>query len=63
MGNEIADGKIEKVATPTGIRRVPGVFGEWFGLSPGDAPRWLRNTGNQQIYALTGKLRRCVLTA
>ncbi len=45
MRLRVADGRIEKVATLTG-------FGEWFGLDPGDAPLLLRNTGNQQIYAL-----------
>jgi serine/threonine protein kinase/Tol biopolymer transport system component len=52
MRLRVADGQIEKVANLTGIRRVPGAFGEWFGLGPGDAPLLLRNTGNQQIYAL-----------
>jgi hypothetical protein len=48
----VADDKIEKVASLKGIRRGVGTFGEWFGLGPGDAPLLLRNTGNQQIYAL-----------
>jgi serine/threonine protein kinase/Tol biopolymer transport system component len=52
MRLRVADGQIEKVANLTGIHRVPGAFGEWFGLGPGDAPLLLRNTGNQQIYAL-----------
>jgi eukaryotic-like serine/threonine-protein kinase len=52
MRLRVADGQIEKVASLTGIRRVTGAFGEWFGLGPGDAPLLLRNTGNQQIYAL-----------
>ena len=52
MRLRVADGRIEKVATLTGIRRATGAFGEWFGLGPGDAPLLLRNTGNQQIYAL-----------
>src|SRR6266853_225869 len=52
MRLRVADGKIEKVATLTCIRRATGAFGEWFGLAPGDAPLLLRNTGNQQIYAL-----------
>jgi tricorn protease-like protein len=52
MRLRVADGQIEKVATLTGIRRATGAFGEWFGLGPGDAPLLLRNTGNQQIYAL-----------
>ena len=52
MRLRVADGQIEKVATVTGIRRVTGAFGVWFGLGPGDAPLLLRNTGNQQIYAL-----------
>jgi serine/threonine protein kinase/Tol biopolymer transport system component len=48
----VANDKIEKVASLKGIRRGMGAFGEWFGLGPGDAPLVLRNTGNQQIYAL-----------
>jgi Tol biopolymer transport system component len=48
----VADDKIEKVASLKGIRRGIGAFGDWFGLGPGDAPLLLRNTGNQQIYAL-----------
>jgi eukaryotic-like serine/threonine-protein kinase len=52
MRLRIADGQIEKVANLTGIRRVPGAFGEWFGLGPNDEPLLLRNTGNQQIYAV-----------
>lgn len=52
MRLRVPDGKIEKVANLTGIRRVEGAFGEWFGLVPGDAPMLLRNGGSQQIYAL-----------
>jgi serine/threonine protein kinase/Tol biopolymer transport system component len=52
MRLRVADDQIEKVASLTGIRRVPAAFGEWFGLGPGDAPLLLRNTGNQQIYAV-----------
>jgi WD40-like Beta Propeller Repeat len=48
----VANDKIEKVASLKGIRRGMGAFGEWFGLDPGDAPLMLRDTGNQQIYAL-----------
>jgi hypothetical protein len=48
----VADDKIEKVASLKAIRRGMGAFGEWFGLGPGDAPLMLRDTGNQQIYAL-----------
>jgi serine/threonine protein kinase/Tol biopolymer transport system component len=52
MRLRISDGQIEKVANLTGIRRVPGAFGAWFGLGPNDEPLLLRNAGNQQIYAL-----------
>ena len=52
MRLRVADGQIEKVANLTGIRRVQGAFSEWFGLGPGDTPVLLRNTGNQQVYAL-----------
>jgi serine/threonine protein kinase/Tol biopolymer transport system component len=48
----VADDKIEKIASLKGIRRGVGTFGEWFGLGPRDAPLLLRNTGNQQIYAI-----------
>jgi serine/threonine protein kinase/Tol biopolymer transport system component len=52
MRLRVADDKIEKVASLKGIRRGTGAFGKWFGLGPGDAPLLLRDTGNQQIYAL-----------
>jgi hypothetical protein len=52
MRPRVADGRIEKVATLIGIRRATGAFGAWFGLNPGEPPLLLRNTGNQQIYAL-----------
>ncbi|MDP9267522.1 MAG: hypothetical protein M3P27_04250 [Acidobacteriota bacterium] len=52
MRLRVADGKSEKVADLKDVRRVQGAFGNWFGLGPGDAPLLLRNTGNQQIYAL-----------
>ena len=52
MRLRVADDKIEKVASLKGIRRGLGALGEWFGLGPGDTPLLLRNTGNQQIYAL-----------
>jgi eukaryotic-like serine/threonine-protein kinase len=52
MRLRVADGQIEKIANLTGIRRVQGAFSEWFGLGPGDTPVLLRNTGNEQVYAL-----------
>lgn len=52
MRQRVADGATEKVADLTGVRRVQGAFGAWFGLGPGDAPLLLRNTGNQQIYSI-----------
>ena len=52
MRLRVTDYKIEKVADLTDVRRVQGAFGVWFGLGPGDAPLLLRNTGNQQIYAI-----------
>jgi serine/threonine protein kinase len=52
MRLRVADGKMEKVADLTGIRRVDGGFGAWFGLGPDDSPMLLRNNGSQQIYAL-----------
>jgi hypothetical protein len=48
----IKDGKIEKIASLTGIQRANGTLGAWFGLGPGDAPMIVRNTGIWQIYAI-----------
>ena len=48
----VTNGKIERVASLKGVRRVKGSLGEWFGLDPSDAPLLLRNTGNEQVYAL-----------
>jgi Tol biopolymer transport system component len=52
MRLRLADGKMEKVADLTGIHRINGGFGAWFGLGPNDSPMLLRNNGSQQIYAL-----------
>src|SRR6185312_8186382 len=44
-------GKPEAVAD---TRALPfaGWYGLWFGLDPGDAPLWLRDTGTDELYAL-----------
>jgi hypothetical protein len=52
MRFRVADRKIEKVVSLKGIRRVTGSLGQWIGLDPSDAPLLLRNTGNEQVYAL-----------
>ena len=52
MRIRIADKKIETVANLNDIRRVPGEFGNWFGLGPGDSPMLLRDSASQQIYAI-----------
>jgi hypothetical protein len=45
-------GKPEPVAS---IRNIPftGWFGLWIGLDPDDAPLWLRDTGTDELYALS----------
>ena len=45
-------GKPEPVAS---VRNLPftGWFGVWVGLDPDDAPLWLRDTGTDELYALT----------
>jgi Tol biopolymer transport system component len=59
MRLRVADGRIEKVATLTGIRRATGAFGAWFGLDPGDAPLLLRKyPETSRSMPSTGKLRR-----
>ena len=62
MRLRVADGRIEKVATLTGIRRATGAFGAWFGLDPGDAPLLLRKyPETSRSMPSTGTLRRLVL--
>ena len=51
MRLRMADGRIKLPLLPASDERREPV-GAWFGLDPGDAPLLLRNTGNQQIYAL-----------
>lgn len=48
----ISDHRLEKVATPKGIRRAPGTFGQWSGIAPDNAPILLRDVGTQEVYSL-----------
>jgi eukaryotic-like serine/threonine-protein kinase len=48
----IADHSLEKVASLEGIRLAPTLGGNLTGLAPDDSPLVVRNTGNQEIYAL-----------
>jgi eukaryotic-like serine/threonine-protein kinase len=49
---QIADRKLEKVASLRGIRLAPTLGGFLNGLTPDDSPLVLRDVGNQEIYAL-----------
>ncbi len=50
---QMSDGKIERVVSLKGMRRVMrGALGNWFGLGPDDSPLELRDLGTQDIYAL-----------
>jgi len=48
----VKGGKPETVAS---IRKIPftGWLGLWIGLDPDDAPLWLRDTGTDELYALS----------
>ena len=48
----LSDHALEKIATPKGLRRAPGTFGQWSGIAPDDAPVLLRDVGTQEVYAL-----------
>jgi Tol biopolymer transport system component/DNA-binding winged helix-turn-helix (wHTH) protein len=48
----ISDRKLERVANLKGLRRFPGQFGSWSGLAPDDSLLLVRDTSNQEIYAL-----------
>ena len=49
----VADGKLERVANANLTRGVAwGMFGQWTGLDPQDAPLLLRDTSIEEIYAL-----------
>lgn len=45
-------GQAERVVDLNGFHLI-GLWGEWMGLDPEDAPILLRDTGNEDIYALT----------
>jgi Tol biopolymer transport system component len=48
----VTGGKPEPVASIRGIS-FTGWFGLWMGLDPDEAPLWLRDTGTDELYALT----------
>ncbi len=47
----IPDGKVEQVASLKGLQ-ITGVFGEWLGLAPDDAPLVLKDAGTQEIVSM-----------
>jgi len=48
----ISDRKLERLVSLKGMRRYWGHFGPWTGLTPDDSPLLIRDTSNQEIYAL-----------
>jgi Tol biopolymer transport system component len=48
----IADRRVEQVASLQSIRLAPTIGGELSGLTPDNSPLVVRDTGNQDIYAL-----------
>jgi Tol biopolymer transport system component/DNA-binding winged helix-turn-helix (wHTH) protein len=48
----ISDRKLERLASLKGLRRFWGQFASWTGLSPDDSLLLVRDTSNQEIYAL-----------
>jgi Tol biopolymer transport system component/DNA-binding winged helix-turn-helix (wHTH) protein len=48
----MADRKLERLVSLKGMRRYWGEFGPWTGLAPDDSPLLIRDTSNQEIYAL-----------
>jgi WD40 repeat protein len=48
----VSDRKVEKMADLTGFRFI-SVLGPWMGLDPDDNPLLMRDTGGDDIYALT----------
>ena len=49
---QIADKKLEQVASLRGMRLAPTLGGLLTGLAPDDSPLVLRDVGSQEIYAL-----------
>jgi hypothetical protein len=48
----VSGGNAERVVDLKGIRYT-GAFGLWMGLDPTDTPMLIRDTGTDDIYALT----------
>jgi Tol biopolymer transport system component/DNA-binding winged helix-turn-helix (wHTH) protein len=48
----ISDRKLERLVSLNGVRQYWGDFGSWTGLTPDDSPLVIRDTSNQEIYAL-----------
>ena len=48
----IADGKIERLLSLKGFRRVVMGNTSWLGLAPDSSPLLMRDTGTQEVYAL-----------
>ena len=48
----LSDRKLETVASLTNFRRVILPFQSWMGLTPDGSPFLMRDTGNQEVYAL-----------
>jgi Tol biopolymer transport system component/DNA-binding winged helix-turn-helix (wHTH) protein len=51
----ISDGKLERLVSLKGLRQYWGDFGSWTGLAPDDSLLLIRDTSNQEIYALDWK--------
>jgi hypothetical protein len=49
---QIADGKVEQIASLKDVRQTGFRGGIWMGLAPDDSPLVLRDIGTQEIYAL-----------
>ncbi|HUC30103.1 MAG TPA: winged helix-turn-helix domain-containing protein [Candidatus Acidoferrum sp.] len=48
----ISDHKLERLVSLKGLRQYWDNFGSWTGLTPDDSPLLVRDTSNQEIYAL-----------
>jgi Tol biopolymer transport system component/DNA-binding winged helix-turn-helix (wHTH) protein len=48
----ISDRKLQRLVSLKGLRQYWGGFGSWTGLAPDDSPLLVRDTSNQEIYAL-----------
>ncbi len=52
----LADRKMETVTGLAGFHQPAGLLGDWMGLSPQDAPLFLRDSGTMDIYRLDWQL-------